>query len=119
MDAAPDPSSAAADADPERLLRAATVQVQELVTRAFDDVRGVAPPGSALDQLGLRDGDRIVAGYLEHGEPGVAFEHLLYRVEELDFPLPRATFALLEAAGRALRMDEQRWESLRARVAGR
>ncbi len=48
---------------------------------AFAAVGGSPPEGSALDQLHLRDGDQVVNDYLNHGEEGLAIDHLLYMIE--------------------------------------
>lgn len=106
-------------AEPERLIRAALPEIQELIARACASVGGVASPGSALDQLGLTDGDRTVLEYIEHGECGVAIEHLIYMAYEPALPLARATFRLIEEAGRAMKMDPKVWEKLRAQIVDR
>lgn len=72
--------------------------------------------GGALDQLGLVDGDRIVLEYRDHGEAGLALEHLIDTAKEPALPLSTRTFSLIKEAGRALEMDAQLWEPLRGRV---
>ena len=96
----------------EDLVRALLPEVQDLVARAFAAAGGVVPPGSGLDQLGLLDGGEIALDYLEHGEAGIAFEHLVYMTEATELPLPESTFRRIEQAGRALELDPQTWESL-------
>ena len=100
----------------EELIRAALPDVQALVARAFADAGGVAPPGSALDQLGLVDGHEIVLDSLEHGEWGIAFEHLVYMAEATELPLSESTFRRIAEAGRALALDPRAWESLPRRA---
>ena len=91
-------------------------EIRPLLERAFAAVGGVAPPGSELDQLGLADGDRIVLELLEHGEPGLALEHLIYMAYEPALPLWRATLDRIEQAGRAMKLDARLWEPLRSQV---
>ncbi len=90
----------------ESWIEQAAIKTQELVNQEFDRV-GTPQPGSALDQLGLRDGLEIVRDYLQHGEAGVAFEHLLYMVKELDLVLPADTYALIEQEGDKLGLHAQ------------
>lgn len=82
---------------------------------AFAKVGGVAPAGSPLDQNGLIDGRDVVLEYLEAGEPGEALEHLIYMVHEPELPISRRTYACIESAGNAMRMDKRLWERIRPR----
>jgi hypothetical protein len=102
----------ATDAEIEAWITAALAEVMGLLARALAAAGGSAPPGSSLDQLGLLDGDRLVLDYLEHGESGVALEHLVYMAEASELPLPRSTLRLIEQAGGAMRMDPGLWDSL-------
>jgi len=67
---------------------------------AFDSVGGSPEPGTALDQAFLLDGRVVVVDYLAHGEPGLAFDHLLYMI------IRDETARRLAEAGRALGMPE-------------
>ena len=60
------------------------------------------PPDSPLDQAGLRDGATIVRDYLEHGEAGLAFEHLIYMIREPDLQLSEASRHKVRKAGETL-----------------
>jgi hypothetical protein len=82
---------------------------------AFAEVGGVPEPGSALDQLGLLDGEETVLEFLAHRETGLALDHLLYMIGEPGLVISRPTYALIEQAGRAMGMDPARWESLAVR----
>lgn len=74
------------------------------MTAAFEAVDGVPPPGSALDQNGLRDGANVVEDYLAHGEVVVALEHLIYMVGETDLPVADSTRDAIVEAGRRCRV---------------
>jgi hypothetical protein len=80
---------------------------------AFEAVDGVPPVGSALDQNGLRDGTLIIEDYLDHGEPVVALEHLIYMVGEPELPVSEATRHAIADAGRrwGLRSNSLDWIS--------
>jgi hypothetical protein len=67
-----------------REIEQAVIEVQRLVDARFAAAAGSIPPGSPLDQAGLQDGAHIVRDYLHHGEWGIAFEHLMYMITELD-----------------------------------
>jgi hypothetical protein len=99
--------------DVEDLIRKALSEVTVLMERAFTEVGGVPLPYSALDQAGLLDGETIVLDYLRHGEAGIAFEHLIYMIDESGLAISEATYRWIEQAGRALKMDPGLWERLR------
>lgn len=56
--------------------------VQALIDQEFEKVSHKPKPGSALDQLGLKDGTATVEDFMRHGEEGLAFEHLIYMADE-------------------------------------
>ncbi|HEY4596490.1 MAG TPA: hypothetical protein VIJ02_08840, partial [Thermoanaerobaculia bacterium] len=56
------------DPDIEGYIRKALSEVQVLMQKAFDEAGGTPVPGSALDQAGLRDGEKVVLDFLRHGE---------------------------------------------------
>ena len=99
----------------EDCIRKALSEVKVLMQRAFEEVGGTPVPGSALDQLGLRDGEETVLEYLLHGEPGLALEHLLYMIEEPGLVISRPAYELIERAGRAMSLDPALWEQLSVR----
>ncbi len=87
-------------------------EVQLLLDAEYAAV-GQPAAGSALDQLGLRDGASIVHDYLSHGEMGLAFEHLIYMIDEPGLELScRAHSALIEA-GEAMKLSPTLWADIR------
>ncbi|MFK3774960.1 MafI family immunity protein [Pseudomonas sp. NPDC089406] len=56
-------------------------EITTLMSTAYEQL-GPVPQDHALAQTGLRDGGEIVLDYVDHNEAGVAFEHLLYMVDE-------------------------------------
>ncbi len=96
----------------ESWIEQAAIKTQELVNQEFDRV-GTPQPGSALDQLGLRDGLEIIRDYLQYGEYGLAFEHLLYMVKELDLVLPRDVYVLIERAGSRMGYSSSAWTGIK------
>ena len=90
---------AAAWAEARKHLEEALPEVSALMEGKFSEVGGVAEPGSALDQCGLRDGIEIVRGYLASNECELALEHLCYMVEETDLSISLKTFLSIKAAG--------------------
>jgi hypothetical protein len=91
----------------------ALTEVDALMRAVFAKVGGVAPTGSTLDQNGLSDGGDVVLDYLANGEPGLALEHLIYMVHEPELPISRRTYACIEAAGNAMRMEKRLWACIR------
>ena len=80
----------------EKLISTVAHEVQAQLTAMY--AQGVSTPGSALDQLGLRNGADIVLDYLTHGEAGAAFDHLLYMIIEPDLALPAPLLSQLRQA---------------------
>ena len=66
-----------------------------------------------LGQAGLSDGADVVLDYLAVGEPGLALEHLIYMVHEPRLPISCRTYACIESAGNAMRMEERLWQCIR------
>jgi hypothetical protein len=86
--------------------------IEPLMEAAFDAVGGVPEPGSALDQLFLRDGRVVVVDNLSYGEPGVAFDHLLYMIKEPPLRIAADTMRRLAEAGRELGLSEAAWSGI-------
>lgn len=61
--------------------------------------------GSNLDQLGLRDGKSIVEDFLNHNEPGLALEHLVYMIEETDMVLSEEVRTQIKMIAQAMHMN--------------
>jgi hypothetical protein len=90
----------------------AALSTQELVNRRFE--REQAPePGSAVDQCGLRNGLEIIRDFLKHEEHGLALDHLLYMLEELDIALPSQVYELVVRAGRQMCYPESTWAAIK------
>ena len=77
--------------------------VEPLMRAAFDAVDGTPQPGSALDQVFLLDGREVVADYLQHGEPGLALDHLVYMIKEPPLDIGEDTRRRLAEATRLVR----------------
>ena len=98
--------------EPAKQIDAVAVVVQDLVDAEFAKA-GFVVPGSALDQAGLRDGLRIVRDYLEHGECGVAIDHVLYMIRELDLTNPADTYVALRGAATAMKLGDEKLEGVK------
>lgn len=59
----------------------ALAEVSTLMSNAYEEL-GPVPEDHALAQAGLKDGKAIVLDYFDHNEAGIAFEHLLYMINE-------------------------------------
>ena len=86
--------------------------VEPLMQAAFDAVGGLPEPGSALDQVNLLEGREVIVDYLAHGEPGVAFDHLLYMIREPPLTIPAEALDRLALAGLAMGVDPSAWASI-------
>lgn len=91
---------------------AVAVVVQDLVDAEFATA-GVVAPGSALDQVGLKDGLLVVRDYLQHGELGVALDHVLYVIRELDLAIPADIYAVLSRTADAMKIGETKLRGVR------
>ena len=87
-----------------RCIAQAAEEAQHLLDAEFAKCGGNPPPGSALDQLGLRDGKETVLDYLSHGEPGLALEHLVYMVKEAGIALSDEVRSHVRNAASAMEM---------------
>jgi hypothetical protein len=91
----------------QQLLAVAT----EAQSRIEDELGRMTPSeitGTKFDQLGLRDGLKIVEEYLRDGELGVAFDHLLYMVIETDISLTSSSVLFLEQTAAAFGLPAPR-----------
>ena len=83
----------------------------EAQSRIEDALARVTPSeieGTKFDQVGLRDGLKIVEDYLRDGEFGVAFDHLLYMVIETDISLTSSSVLFVEQTAAALGLPAPR-----------
>jgi hypothetical protein len=56
--------------------------------------------------VGLKDGLPVVRDYLQHGELGVALDHVLYMIRELDLTIPADIYALLSRTADEMKIGE-------------
>ena len=77
--------------------------IEPLMQATFDAVGGTPEPGSALDQVFLLNGREVIADYLEHGEPVLALDHLIYMVKEPPLDIGEETCRRLAEAIRLAR----------------
>ena len=68
-------------------LKSLTTLIQEKVNILFEECNGEPEPGSDLDQLGLKNGEKIIDDFISYGEAGVAFDHLSYMINDLELEL--------------------------------
>lgn len=94
-------------------IRAVLDDVIASMREAFAAVGCSPPERLALNQLHLRDGDQVVNDYLNHGEEGLAIDHLLYMIEEPPLRLSPAAFEQLASAAAAVGIDSSRLEEVR------
>lgn len=83
-------------------------EIEPLMLAAFDAVGGKPEPGSALDQVFLLNGREVVEDYLLHGEPGLAFDHLVYMITEPPLSIPSQSRHRLLEAGREMGLEKSR-----------
>lgn len=93
-----------ASAPVTELFRAVLDEVAPLMAAAFRDA-GAMAEDHPLAQAGLANGAAIVRDYLDHGEAGVALEHLLYMVQEPPLVLSARGRANLAELTRLLQLD--------------
>ena len=93
----------------DELIQSVLADIEPLMTEAFAQVGGVPPPDSPLDQVNLLDGSVVVQDYLRHGEPGLAFDHLLYMIVEPPLTIDQTAYVKLVEAGSALGFRSERW----------
>ncbi len=66
------------------------------------ELRRVKPEDETFDQVGILDGHTIVAEFLDHGEFGVAIEHVLYMIHESNISFPAEELNALHALAKQL-----------------
>lgn len=88
-------------------VRAAFVEaLEEISTQmsiAYEQL-GPVPEGHVLAQAGLQNGAEIVLDYFDHNEAGVAFEHLLYMINEPPLVVSEQCIKTLAGIASALKM---------------
>ena len=86
-------------------------EVQLLLNEAFEITRTIEP-GSALDQSVLREGESIVREHLAAGEPGLAFDQLLYMITEPELELSYECYEAVCRSGKRLDVSPSVWQDL-------
>jgi len=89
----------------EKCILEAADDAQALVDAEFAKCGWTPKSNSALQLAGLRDGKAVVLYYLEHGEAGVAFEHLVYMVRETRIELTNEMHNRFRIIGSAMHVD--------------
>lgn len=86
------------------------VEVTRIVQWRLDEMyAAIDTPDSysALAQVGLKDGEEIVLDYLQNGEEGVAFDHLLYMICEPDIELNVTSYQQLVRIAEMLELNPE------------
>ena len=85
-------------------------EISTLMSMAYKQL-GVVPEDRALAQAGLQNGGEIVLDYVDHHEAGLAFEHLLYMIDEPPLVVSEKCMAILERIAKSLEMPSTRCKS--------
>ncbi|WP_434695024.1 MafI family immunity protein [Pseudomonas sp. Z1-14] len=78
-------------------------EVSTLMSIAYEQL-GPVTEGHALAQAGLENGGEIVLDYVDHNEAGVAFEHLLYMINEPPLVVSEKCIKILARIAKSLKM---------------
>ncbi|XXE30497.1 hypothetical protein J3Q09_14405 [Pseudomonas sp. R4-83] len=78
-------------------------EISALMSIAYDQL-GPVPEGHALAQAGLENGGEIVLDYVDHNEARVAFEHLLYMIDEPPLVVSEKCIKILDRIAKSLKM---------------
>lgn len=78
-------------------------EISTLMSIAYDQL-GPVPEDHALAQAGLENGGEIVLDYVDHNEAGVAFEHLLYMINEPPLVVSEKCIKILGRIAKSLKM---------------
>lgn len=78
-------------------------EVSTLMSIAYEQL-GSVPEDHALAQEGLENGGEIVLDYVDHNEAGIAFEHLLYMIDEPPLVVSEKCTEVLARIAKTLRM---------------
>lgn len=80
-------------------------EAQQLIDAEFAKCDDHPPPGSALDQNGLRDGKDIVLDYIAHNEGGIALDHLIYMIYETGITLSQESKTLISDLAQDMQIE--------------
>ena len=78
-------------------------EISTLMSIAYDQL-GPLPEDHALAQAGLENGGEIVLDYVDHNEAGVAFEHLLYMINEPPLVVSEKCIKILARIAKSLKL---------------
>lgn len=78
-------------------------EISPLMSMAYEQL-GPVPQGHALAQAGLEDGGEIVLDYVDYREAGLAFEHLLYMINEPPLVVSEKCMVILVRIAKSLEM---------------
>lgn len=78
-------------------------EISTLMSIAYEQL-GPVPEDHALAQAGLENGAEIVLDYVNHNEAGVAFEHLLYMINEPPLVVSEECMKVLARIAKTLEM---------------
>ncbi len=78
-------------------------EISTLMSIAYDQL-GPVLEDHALAQAGLKNGGEIVLDYVDHNEAGVAFEHLLYMIDEPPLVVSEKCVKVLARIAKSLKM---------------
>lgn len=82
-------------------------EISTLMSMAYEQL-GPVPEDHALAQAGLENGGEIVLDYVDHNEAGVAFEHLLYMINEPPLVVSEKCIKILARIAKSLKMPFKR-----------
>ncbi|MEN5301262.1 MafI family immunity protein [Pseudomonas sp. TWI628] len=81
-------------------------EISTLMSMAYEQL-GPVPQDHALAQAGLENGGEIVLDYVDHHEAGLAFEHLLYMIDEPPLVISEKCMAILDRIAKSLEMPSR------------
>lgn len=87
-------------------------EITTLMSLAYEQT-GAVPDDHALAQAGLENGGEIVLDYVDHNEGGIAFEHMLYMINEPPLVVSEECVKILARIAKTLAMPFTGGESSR------
>jgi hypothetical protein len=85
-------------------------EITALMSSAYEQI-GPVPDDHPLAQAGLENGGETVMDYVDHNEAGLAFEHLLYMINEPPLIISEECTNILAHIAKVLEMPFRRGES--------
>jgi len=81
------------------------VELQRLSIKIFQENNDT----KSSDELGISNGKEIINEYIKYDEIGLAFKHLIYVVESVEFKLTIEQKEKFENIEKALKIDVPNW----------